>query len=107
MILGRLKSQLMACAVAAVAPFMMGAIGQQDSVDQRLLITYNQERRDLGLEPLSWNPALAQSAQQWADYLAASGRFEHSPENRRAPEGENLWAGTRGYYAPEAMVGAW
>jgi len=23
------------------------------------------------------------------------------------PEGENLWAGTRGYFAPEAMVDAW
>ena len=23
------------------------------------------------------------------------------------PQGENLWAGTRGYYGPEAMVGLW
>jgi hypothetical protein len=39
--------------------------------------------------------------------LAQTGRFEHAPENHAAPEGENLWAGTRGYYTPEAMVNAW
>ena len=103
----RLKSRLMACAVIFLAPFAMGATSQQWSFDQRLLIAHNQERMNLGLEPLSWNPELAQTAQQWADYLAATGRFEHSPENHRTPEGENLWAGTRGYYQPEAMVGAW
>mgnify|MGYP002133458850 CR=1 FL=1 len=31
----------------------------------------------------------------------------HAPENPVAPEGENLWAGTRGYYSPEAMTAAW
>src|SRR5215469_16565379 len=103
----RWKSQLMAGAIVLVAPFAMGAASQQGSFDQRLLIAHNLERESLGLEPLNWNPALAQSAQQWADYLAATGRFEHAPENRRNPEGENLWAGTKGYFQPEAMVGAW
>ena len=107
MITARLRSRLMACAIVVAAPFAMGAASQQGSFDQRLLIAHNQERERLGLEPLSWNPALAQSAQQWADYLAATGRFEHSPENHRDPEGENLWAGTKDYYGPEAMVGAW
>jgi hypothetical protein len=77
------------------------------SFDQRILAAHNRERVDLGLEPLTWNPALAQSAQIWADTLASTGRFEHAPENRYAPEGENLWAGTKGYYTPEAMVDAW
>jgi len=75
--------------------------------DRRILAVHNRERQGLGLEPLNWNPALAQSAQRWAEHLAQTGRFEHAPENRSAPEGENLWAGTRGYYTPEAMVGAW
>ena len=104
---GQLKSRLLACAVVALAPFAMGATSQQWSFDQRLLVAHNQERVDLGLAPLSWSPVLAQSAQQWADYLAETGRFEHAPDNRRNPEGENLWAGTKGYYQPEAMVGAW
>ena len=74
---------------------------------RRILAAHNRERQDLGLEPLSWNPALAQSAQRWAEHLAETGRFEHAPENHVVPEGENLWAGTKGYYTPEAMVAAW
>jgi uncharacterized protein YkwD len=103
----RWKSRLMACTVVCIAPFFMGAINMQTSIDERLLIAQNQARLDIGLEPLNWDPALAQSAQRWADYLASSGRFEHAPENRANPEGENLWAGTKNYFQPEAMVGAW
>ncbi len=92
--------------IAANPPVM----DQEDTLvtfDRRILAAHNLERRNLGLQPLNWNPALAQSAKRWADYLAETGRFEHAPENHRAPEGENLWAGTRGYYKPEAMVDAW
>ena len=103
----RWKSRLLACTTICIAPFFMGAINMQTSFDERVLITQNQARLDLGLEPLNWDPALAQSAQRWADYLASSGRFEHAPENRANPEGENLWAGTKNYFQPEAMVGAW
>ena len=61
----------------------------------------------LGIEPLYWNPSLAASARQWAEHLAETQRFEHAPERPTDPEGENLWAGTRGYYAVEAMVDGW
>lgn len=77
------------------------------SFDERVLVAQNRERLELGLHALRWNDSLAQSAQRWADYLASSGRFEHSPEDEKHPEGENLWAGTKGYYSPEAMVDAW
>jgi hypothetical protein len=79
----------------------------QPAFDQRILAAHNRERSDLGLVPLNWNPTLARSARRWADYLASTGRFEHAPENNAAPQGENLWAGTKGYFAPEAMVDAW
>src|SRR5882724_12709931 len=102
-----MKARAMACAVVLMTPIFMGATIPPASFDQRILAAHNRERLDLGLEPLSWNPALAQSAQHWADYLASSGRFEHAPENPYAPEGENIWAGTKGYFAPEAMVDAW
>jgi uncharacterized protein YkwD len=75
--------------------------------DQQVLAAHNRERLGLGLIPLSWNSALAQSAKRWADHLASTGRFEHAPENRVAPQGENLWAGTKGYFSPERMVNAW
>ena len=79
----------------------------QPGFNQRILAAHNRERSGLGLTPLSWNPALARSARRWADHLAMTGRFEHAPENYAAPEGENLWAGTKGYFTPEAMVNAW
>jgi len=103
----RWKSQVMACAIVLITPLFMGAMDWPATFDERILAAHNQERLELGLEPLSWNPALAVDAQHWADYLASSGQFEHAPENPYAPEGENLWAGTKGYYAPEARVDAW
>jgi uncharacterized protein YkwD len=97
--------------VAQLAPDLPSVIRlaapEQQIFDQRVLAAHNRERRGLGLVPLSWNAGLARSARRWADYLASTGRFEHAPESPRNPEGENLWAGTKGYYSPEAMVDAW
>jgi hypothetical protein len=93
--------------VAAAAPMTMGFVSQSGDFQQRVLSAQNLERDNVGVQPLRWNASLAADAQQWADHLAQTGRFEHAPENHRAPEGENLWAGTRGYFSPEAMVDAW
>jgi len=101
------KSLVAACATILTAPVMMGSTNPPQSFQQRILAAHNQERLECGLQPLSWNDALARSAQQWADHLAATDRFEHAPENPLAPQGENLWAGTKGYFEPEAMVDAW
>ncbi|MDE2403804.1 MAG: SCP-like extracellular [Sphingomonadales bacterium] len=95
------------CAVALLGLLQIGAGGVSDRFEERVLFAQNGERAQLGLAPLRWNPALVSSAQRWADHLAATARFEHAPENRAAPEGENLWEGTRGYFPPEAMVNAW
>ena len=93
--------------LAMVMPVLVGTSSATGSFETRILGTHNRERESLGLAPLRWNPELAASAQSWAERLAATGRFEHAPEDRYSPQGENLWAGTRGYYAPEAMVDAW
>jgi hypothetical protein len=93
--------------LALLAPLTAGATDPSANFDKRVLAVHNQERSALGLEPLRWEPALAQSAQRWADYLAQNGRFEHAPKGTGEPQGENLWAGTKGYYSPEAMVDAW
>jgi len=105
--MARWKSLVTASAVLLVTTFVMGSADFPANFDQRILAAQNGERLELGLEPLIWNDALTRSAQNWADYLAASGRFEHAPEKRSDPQGENLWAGTKGYYSPEAMVNAW
>lgn len=76
--------------------------------DERLLAAHNRERLDLGVPPLDWDPKLAIGARKWADFLAATGRFEHSPDLPGRPrEGENIWGGTKGAYVPEAMVYLW
>lgn len=103
----RFRSMLAGFVPLAIAPFLMGATNISTDFNVRLLAAQNAERARLGLAPLQWNANLAVSAAKWANHLAVTGRFEHSPENSAAPEGENLWAGTRGYYSPEAMVDAW
>jgi hypothetical protein len=87
---------------------MMGALGPRQNFDQRLLAAHNRERSAIGVPALEWSPALAGDARLWARELAATGKFEHSPdEPGSVPQGENLWAGTVGYYQPEAMVALW
>ncbi|WP_187107816.1 CAP domain-containing protein [Sphingomonas xanthus] len=80
---------------------------------ERLLISamldgHNSARASYGVAALSWDPALARSAMVYARRLAASGRFEHDPANRGpAPQGENLFMGTRAAYSYAEMVGGW
>lgn len=116
--LNKLRPALIsALALPLLAPLLMGAAdfrGDSDVSDltgdafgARILAAHNRERLKLGVAPLRWNPALATDAQHWADRLAESGRFEHAPENRMEPQGENLWEGTRGAFSPEAMVDGW
>ncbi len=94
--------------LVAAAPCLIGGVGPRDNFDARILAAHNRERYAQGVTPLRWNDELARSAAAWAGQLARTGRFEHSPDDPGAePEGENLWAGTTGYYQPESMVGLW
>lgn len=93
--------------LAIISPLLVGANSFSDNFEGRVLAAHNLERARLGIAPLAWDRKLVESAQRWADHLAASGRFEHAKGGSWAPQGENLWAGTRGYYSPEAMVDAW
>ena len=76
--------------------------------DARILARHNAERVRVGVPPLVWDARLAADAAIWAKRLAATRRFEHSPDNpNAAPEGENLWMGTAHAYGPEDMVDGW
>src|SRR4051794_17439125 len=44
-----------------------------------ILAAHNRVRAKLGLPPLEWSKEAAAVAQQWADQLAANGKFEHRP----------------------------
>ena len=73
----------------------------------RLLSAHNFERRIAGAAPLRWDPRLVAAADRYAAQLARTGRFAHSPAHLRNGQGENLWMGSRGAFAPEAMVADW
>lgn len=96
-------------ALALTSPFVQGATGLDNNLDKRLLAGHNRERATLGIAPLAWNQALAQDARAYALHLARIGHLVHSEDDPADPDpqGENLWAGTSGYYGPEAMIGLW
>ncbi len=98
-----------AAALALIAPLAQGATDLHENLDGRLLAGHNRERDRLGIAPLRWDASLARDAQIWADHLIEVGHLVHSPDEPADPdpEGENLWAGTRGYYGPESMIGLW
>lgn len=98
----------LAILLLAVAPVAMGATDLSANFDARVLAAHNRARANAGIAPLEWRDDLARSAAVWAGHLARTGRFEHAPDAPGAePQGENLWAGTKGHYAPESMVGLW
>lgn len=107
MLQGHKHARLAAGFTALIAPMLMGAQDLRTDLQRRVLATHNHERTQLGVPPLRWNHSLEASAAEWAEYLASTGRFEHAPENPNAPQGENLWAGARGRFTPEAMTAAW
>jgi hypothetical protein len=78
-----------------------------NTLEARLLATHNRERAAFGAAPLQWDPNLAIAAASYGPALSAIGRLQHSNRANRPGQAENLWMGTRGGFAPEAMVGAW
>ena len=97
-----------AAALLAVSPVLIGGTATRADFNARLLAAHNAERAAMGVAPLAWNDQLAADARDWAKTLAATGRFEHSPDAPdNEPEGENLWAGTPRAFSPEAMVHLW
>lgn len=100
--------RLGAVLLVASAPLLAGGTGVTSNLEQRLLAAHNRERTSAGIPPLRWSDKLALSAKAWAEHLSRAGRLEHArPDPAEQPQGENLWAGTRGYFTPEAMVGLW
>jgi uncharacterized protein YkwD len=65
---------------------------------KELLDIHNSERRALGLEDIFYSDTLEKRAQEYADKLASSGKFEHDPTNQtkdlKTSIGENLYAST-------------
>lgn len=105
----RRRAAFAAVVLAATAPLLIGSTGNRSNMEERWLASHNRERSAAGLEALEWDNKLAADAAVWAQEVKRIGRLEHYPDDRSDPDpqGENLWAGTRNYYSPEAMVGLW
>lgn len=90
-----------------IAPLVMGDVAPDR--ETIILAAHNRERAALDLPAMRWDTNLAADAREWAQYLAASGTFDHYEEESSDPDaqGENLWMGTRGAFAPGTMVGHW
>lgn len=100
---GKLAAALLACGI----PLLIGAQSAEADLAHRLLTAHNEERAGLQLAPLRWNAHMAADAGRWADTLASSGQIRHANGGSRSGQGENLWIGTAGGFAPEAMVASW
>jgi hypothetical protein len=104
----RAKNFSLSLALVLCSPILVGGTVQRADFNARLLAAHNSERARMGVPSMEWDAALAADARAWADELAATGRFEHSPdEPGKSVQGENLWAGTPRAFSPEAMVGLW
>ncbi|ASC70774.1 hypothetical protein XM38_017210 [Halomicronema hongdechloris C2206] len=92
--------------VAAMALALIAGPGNAlaDSEATVLLEAHNRYREDVGVPPLAWSPPLAESAQAWAEHLAATNSFAHSAAGGY---GENIWKGTAGAYELSDMVDSW
>lgn len=99
---------ILSLALLLCSPLLTGGTVHRADFNSRLLAAQNAERARIGVPGLSWDPELAADARVWANELAATGRFEHSPDDPGKPlQGENLWAGTPHAFSPEAMVALW
>lgn len=68
------------------------------SSEARQMVSFhNQVRREVGVGNVTWSPEIAKFAQQWADHLANTGKFEHRPQSQQK-YGENLAGGSGGGY---------
>jgi hypothetical protein len=71
-----------------------------------ILQAHNDERAEVGTDPLEWSDTLAATAQEWANHLAEIGRLEHSG-SEGSGHGENLWMGTRDVFSDSQKVSYW
>lgn len=104
-----LALSVLALSVLALSglPFAARAAAPTPEVRDALLTVHNRTRAELGLPPLAWDEDLARAADTYARRLVVLKRLEHSPQERRPGQGENLWMGTAGYYSPTDAAQAW
>ena len=85
-----------------------GSVSDMGALDFRRIVLegHNEARAAVGVDPLRWDDTLALQAAVYAEEMARTGRFAHSPRESRAGLGENLWRGTAGSFGPREAVAA-
>lgn len=95
----------MVAAVSALAAIAVSpAAARSPDFADEVLQAHNEERAAKGVPDLIWSDDLARDAAEWADKLKGSATLRHAGARG---QGENLWLGSKGYYAPSTMVGYW
>ena len=89
------------------APVLPVAPPIDDPFGGTMLAMHNAARARVGVPPLVWDADLAEAARIYAEDMARSDVFRHSPPSMRRGQGENLWVGSRGAYGYAAMAAAW
>ena len=69
-----------------------GFTAEQNACQKEGLKLHNILRASHGVPPLALDDDINRKAQAYADYLAQSGRFQHSSDSDRNGLGENLYA---------------
>lgn len=95
------------CALLACSLLLSSPAAAAQSWEAAALAMHNRERGAFRVAPLAWDLGLAGAADQYAQELARTGRWGHSPKATRPGQGENLWMGTAGAYQIDQMVGGW
>lgn len=95
---------LFALSTASAIPRLTTRQSDGDSSDAEILDAHNNFRTEVGVSPLTWSDSIAEVAAAYAQTLASTGRFEHS---RGSGFGENLFAGTAGFYNGVDGVNSW
>ncbi|QFT77882.1 CAP domain-containing protein [Erythrobacter sp. THAF29] len=72
-----------------------------------MLRDHNEARREVGTANLVLDADLSRQALEYAEELARTGNFRHSPGSSRQGQGENLWVGTANAFSYEDMAAGW
>ncbi|MCE9607395.1 MAG: hypothetical protein K8U03_21120 [Planctomycetia bacterium] len=105
---------------ATGAPVVLPPSRLSAAESQTLVAFHDAARKEVGVGPVRWSPEVAAFAQQWADHIAATGKFEHRPYDVATSEtaplepqaakqiyGENLAIGNSPDYGPADGAQGW
>lgn len=74
---------------------------------QEFVRYHNQVRAEVGVGKVGWSEEIAKVAQEWADHLAATGKFEHRGGATATKYGENIAQGYGNNFSAKSGMEGW